>query len=135
MKSGDIVVYSGNIGRVVVSDKLFKFKPCNSGSCYYSELDTIIESDIREATQEEKLQLIASEYTWGKVVNIHCVGEYQIVESIKDNEIHWHGYIDYKDTHVSYSSLDSALVGCIGIKYEGGNGRAAMYFNKMVGMI
>ena len=135
MKSGDIVVYRGNIGRVVASDKLFKFKPCNSGSCYYSELDTITENDIREATHEEKLQLIAVEYTWGKVVNIHCVGEYQIVEAIKDNETHWHGYIDYKDTNVSYSSLDSALVGCIGIKYEGGNGRAAMYFNKMVGMI
>lgn len=135
MKSGDIVVYRGNIGRVVVSDKLFKFKPCNSGTCYYSELDTITENDIREATHEEKLQLIAVEYTWGKVVNIHCVGEYQIVEAIKDNETHWHGYIDYKDTNVSYFSLDSALVGCIGIKYEGGNGRAAMYFNKMVGMI
>lgn len=134
MKSGDIVVYQGNIGEVVISERLFKFKPCNSGSCYYSELDTITENDMREATHEEKLQLITEEYTWGKVVNIHSVGDYQIVEAIKDNKTHWHGYIDYKDTNVSYTSLDSALVGCIGIKHEGGNGRAAMYFCKMIGL-
>lgn len=134
MKSGDIVVYKGNIGKVVISEKVFKFKPCNSGSCYYSQLDTIIEDDVREATHEEKLQFIAEEYTWGKVIKIHCIGEYQIVEAIKDNKSQWHGYINYLDTNVSYLSLDSALVGCIGIKYEGGNGKAAMYFNKMVGM-
>lgn len=134
MKSGDIVVYKGNIGKVVISERLFKFKPCNSGSCYYSGLDTITENDVREATHEEKLRLITEEYTWGKVVNIHSVGDYQIVEAIKDNKTHWHGYIDYKDTNVSYTSLDSALVGCIGIKYEGGNGRAAMYFSKMIGL-
>lgn len=49
---------------------------------------------------------------------------------MKDDKSHWHGYIDYKDTNISYTSLDSALVGCIGHKYEGANGRAAMYFYK-----
>ena len=83
-----------------------------------------------------KIKLITDEYSWGKVIKVHCIGEYQIVESIKNNEskTHYHGYINYIDTNTSYSSLDSALIGCIGIKYEGGNGRAAMYFEKMVGM-
>ncbi len=84
---------------------------------------------------EEKLDLIRREYHWGKVVEIHCVGEYQIVEAIKDDgKVHYHGYINYKDTNTSYSSLDSALVGCIGRKHEGGNGKAAMYFYKMIGI-
>ena len=62
------------------------------------------------------------------------MAENQIVEATKDYKIHYHGYINYKDTNTSYSSLDSALVGCIGRKYEGGNGKAAMYFCKMLGM-
>ena len=135
MKYGDIVVYKNEIGKVVTSDGLFKFKPCNSGSCYYSDLDTITEDDVREATHEEKIELITKEYTWGDAVNVHCIGEYQIIEAIgRNGEVHWHGYINYRDVNTSYSSLDSALIGCIGIKYEGGNGRAAMYFCRMVNM-
>lgn len=132
MKYGDIVVYKNEIGKVVTSDGLFKFKPCNSGSCYYSDLDAITEDDVREATHEEKIELITKEYTWGDAVNVHCIGEYQIVEAIKKGETHYHGYINYNDINTSYSSLDSALVGCIGTKYEGGNGKAAMYFCKMI---
>ena len=37
-----------------------------------------------------------------------------------------------KYINTSYSSLDSALVGCIGIKHEGINGKAAKYFCKMI---
>ena len=136
MKYGDIVVYKNEIGKVVTDEGVFKFKPCNSGCCYYSNLDIITEDDVREATHEEKIKLITDEYSWGKVTKVHCIGEYQIVEAIKNNEsrTHYHGYINYDDTNRGYYSLDSALVGCIGIKYEGGNGRAAMYFEKMVGM-
>lgn len=67
---------------------------------------------------------------------IHCIGEYQIVEYIdkKNSKKHYHGYINYNDTNCSYSSLDSALIGCIGYKYEGGNGKTAMYFGKMIGI-
>ena len=136
MKCGDIVVYNGIIGKVVTDEGIFKFKPCNSGRCYYSSLDTITENDVREATHEEKIKLITDEYSWGKVIKVHCIGEYQIVEFIENNEskTHYHGYVNYNDTNTSYNSLDSALIGCIGIKYEGGNGKAAMYFKKMVGM-
>ena len=44
---------------------------------------------------------------------------------------YYHGYINYSDTNHSYLSLDSAL---IGYKHEGGNGKAAMYFEKMIGL-
>lgn len=138
MKYGDIVVYNDMIGKVVEDreTKTFRFLPCGHGSCYFSTLDIITEENIREATHEEKIELISKEYTWGDVVNVHCIGEYQIVEAIgkRDEEVQWHGYINYRDTNTSYSSLDSALVGCIGIKYEGGNGKAAMYFCRMVDM-
>ena len=137
MKSGDIVVYENRIGKVVSdyeNKEIMRFLPCNYGRYYSSELDIITEDDVKEATHEEKLRLIEEEYSWGNVLNIHCIGEYQIVEATKENKTHWHGYIDYKDTNTSYDSLDSALVGCIGIKYEGSNGKAAMYFCKMVNM-
>ena len=140
MKYGDIVVYNDVIGKVVTAmgdDKgTFRFLPCNRGTCSFSSLDIITEENTREATHEEKVELITKEYVWGKVVNVHCIGEYQIVEAIgkNDGEVQWHGYINYCDTNTGYSSLDSALVGCIGIKYEGGNGRAAMYFCRMVDM-
>ena len=139
MKYGDIVVYNGVIGKVVTdydNKEIFKFLPCNYGSYYSSDLETIADNDVREATHEEKIELISKEYTWGDVVKVHCIGEYQIVEAIgkRDGKVQWHGYINYRDTNTGYSSLDSALVGCIGIKYEGGNGKAAMYFCRMVDM-
>lgn len=136
MKYGDIVVYNNQIGTVVKSENDFKFHPCNSGCCPFSLLNTITDNDIREATHDEKLELIEKEFTWGNVFQIHCIGEYQIVEYIdkKDSKKYYHGYINYRDTNCSYSSLDSALIGCIGYKYEGGNGKAAMYFEKMIGI-
>ena len=84
----------------------------------------------------KKLELIKKEYHYGEVVAIHCIGGYQIVEYIDkiSKDTHWHGYINYRDTDRSYSSLDSALIGCIGNKYEGGNGKAAMYFERMIGL-
>lgn len=137
MKSGDIVIYKDEVGTVVTdydNREVMRFLPCNYGTYSTSRLKAITESDVREATHEEKLDLIRMEYHWGEVVKIHCVGDYQIVEAIKDNKTHWHGYINYKDTNTSYYSLDSALVSCIGRKHEGGNGKAAMYFCKMIGM-
>lgn len=138
MKSGDIVIYKDEVGTVVTdydNRNVMRFLPCDYGTYYTSRLKAITENDVREAMHEEKLDLIRREYHWGKVVEIHCVGEYQIVEAIKDDgKVHYHGYINYKDTNTSYSSLDSALVGCIGRKHEGGNGKAAMYFYKMIGI-
>lgn len=136
MEYGDIVIYKKQVGTVVKSENEFKFLPCNYGRCYFSDLDTITDEDVREADHIEKLGLIEKEFAWGVIKDIHSIGDYQIVEYIdqKDKNICYHGYVDYKDTNESYSSLDSALVGCIGYKYEGRNGRAAMYFEKMIGL-
>lgn len=137
MKSGDIVIYRGEVGTIVTdfeNREVLRFLLCNYGTYSTSRLKAITEDDVREATHEEKLNMIEREYHWGRVVKIHCVGDYQIVEATKDQKIHYHGYINYKDTNTSYYSLDSALVGCIGRKHEGGNGKAAMYFCKMIGM-
>ena len=131
MKSGDIVIYKNKIGKVITDfndPSILRFLPCNYGSYCSSMLEAITENDVREATHKEKINLIKQEYSWGRVLKIHCIGKYQIVKAIKNDELHWHGYIDYKDTNISYSSLDSALVGCIGYKHEGANGKAAMYF-------
>ena len=138
MKIGDIVIYKDEVGTVITdydNREVLRFLPCNYGMYSTSRLKAITDNDIREATHEEKLDLIRREYHWGKVLEIHCIGEYQIVEAIKDDgKIHYHGYINYKDANTSYSSLDSALVGCIGRKHEGGNGKAVMYFYKMIGI-
>ena len=136
MKCGDIVVYKNEVG-IVVKDykrKEFKFLPCGHGRYSASSLETISENDIREATHEEKIKYIEIEYVWGKIVNIHCIGEYQIVEAVRNEDTHFHGYISYQDTCQVYPSLDSALIGCIANKYEGSNGMAAMYFEKMIGI-
>lgn len=136
MKYGDIVVYKNQIGTVVKSENDFKFHPCDYRSCFFSELSTITDDDVREATHDEKLELIEREFAWGSVIKIHCIGEYQVVEYVhkKKNKTYYHGYIHYRNTNHSYLSLDSALIGCIGYKHEGGNGKAAMYFEKMIGL-
>ena len=43
MKTGDIVIYKGMLGRVVKSNQLYKFHPVNYGRCYFDTLDTITE--------------------------------------------------------------------------------------------
>jgi hypothetical protein len=136
MKTGDIVIYKGMLGRVVKSNQLYKFHPVNYGRCYFDTLDTITEDMVREASHHEKVRLISEEFTWGRILDIHCVNNYQIIEyeNKGTKEILWHGYINYNDINISYQSLDSALIGCIGYKYEGGNGRAASYFEKMIGL-
>lgn len=137
MKYGDIVIYKDEVGKVVDTygkTGEYRFLPCNYGTYYSEELDVICEDDIREATHEEKRSLLSKEYHWGHVIDVHCIGEYQIIESVKSGTKHWHGYINYKDTNHSYSSLDSALIGCIARKHEGANGKAHEYFYKMVGM-
>lgn len=135
MRNNDIVIYKGQIGKIVTSDKEFKFKPCTiTGSCYYSDLDTVTDDDVQKTTHEEKIEYLKTVFTWGNVINVHCIGEYQIIEAEYNGEIDYYGYIDYNDIHFSYKSLDEALIGIIGIKYDGGETKAPYYFAKMIGM-
>lgn len=136
MKYEDIIKYENKIGRVVSDNNgVFRFLPHDKTPYSSSQLAIINEDFVETATHEEKLEFIKQYFRWGRVVTIHSVGEFQIIEYINNiGERRWHCYSDYIDLHRSYSSLDVALVGCIGIKHEGPNGNAAMYFSKMVGI-
>jgi len=83
-------------------------------------------------------------FPWGPIDAVHRIGNFQIVEyrSDKSNstqseywhehgETMFHPYINWKDTNRSYTSLESALVGAVGVVREGPNGRAAEYFDRM----
>jgi hypothetical protein len=64
--------------------------------------------------------LIKEEFPWGRVIDIHCIDNYQIVEFERNftNKLLWHGYIDYKDSNKSFESLNSALIGCMNIRQQ-----------------
>lgn len=93
-----------------------------------------------DLSQDERLKALKGEFNWGRVVDVHVVGEYQIVEYIDRNErdrtdkgeTSFHGYIDWLDEHNSFFSLDEALVGLIARKYEGSNSHAGEYFFRML---
>lgn len=83
---------------------------------------------------------VAHNFTWGHVVTVHEIGEYQIVEyregptnMSKGGNTMFHPYIDNKDTNCSCDTLDEALVKAIAIKHDGHNTRADGYFMKMIG--
>lgn len=82
-------------------------------------------------------------FTWGPVVRIHEIGEFQIIEyhpQIFENNcgtgmyekekvsFHVHG------ESVSYEILDQAIVGAICRKYDGRNTRADYYIFNMINM-
>ena len=83
-------------------------------------------------------------FTWGKVIEVHEIGEYSIVEyndekrgvigeeKEHENVIKFHPYINGIDTNHSYDSLDAAIVGAIANKLDGSNSQAGGYFMKMV---
>ena len=76
-------------------------------------------------------------FTWGRPIKLHEIGPYSILEyeSIfngKSEGICFHIWIDGSNTSRSEESLDSALALAIGYRAEGPNGKAAMYFMKMI---
>ncbi len=135
-----IVTFKGIVGRAVCdyNNGVNRFLPGGSEDCYIKENLPIInyfEEDIRESTHEEKMDLIRQEYKWGEIVTIHYIGEYQIVEALSElGTIHWHLYFKYKNTYLIFHSLDQALIGGIGYKYENRYDRAALYFARMIGL-
>ena len=89
---------------------------------------------MQKATHEEKIEYLKAVFVWGNVINVHCIGEYQIIEAEYYGSVEYYGYIDYNDIHVICKSLDEALLGIIGIKYDGIGTTAPHYFAKMIGM-
>ena len=73
-------------------------------------------------------------FTWGRVMDRHEVGPYEIVEfhpheigssarprPVDTSKVEFHGYIDGKDTNESWNTLDEALVGMIVRRHVGPN--------------
>ena len=102
MKYGDIVRYGNRIGKVVTDRETntFRFLPCGHGSCYFSALDIVTENDVIEATHEEKVKLITEEYTWGEVVKVHCIGEYQMSSKLLESETEKYSGMDILITEI-----------------------------------
>lgn len=89
----------------------------------------------------EKFVLGETKFTWGPVVKLHEIGEYQIIEyheQIFKNSCGTGKYEKEKTTfHVhgrshSFESLDMALIGAICLKHDGSNTRAPWYISKML---
>jgi hypothetical protein len=134
----NIVRYKGQLG-TVVSDynnrEIKKFLPINYGSYYSDRLDTINTDFLEEASFDEKIEFIEKSFSWGKVIKVHVIGEYQIIEyETKINkDINFHPYINFCDIGHSYYTLDEALIGVIAYKYDGANSQAFYYVTRMLG--
>jgi hypothetical protein len=88
--------------------------------------------------------MIMDEFTWGKVVKTHQIGEYTIIEfhpkqyrrGVFKGEYAWHTeyhpYIGKNDTNRSFESLDMALIGAIFYKREGPNAQGPDYVRRML---
>ena len=137
-KAGDIVVSKHGIIKIIgiiISNygKLY-FRPVGLRHYTIDILELASESDLREATIEEKVIFIRSEFVWGNIISVHLIDDYQVIEfNDRDDVKRYQPYVDFKDTHCSYESLEEAIVGAISYKYDGCNSRADIYFWRMVG--
>ena len=87
-------------------------------------------TDLQELKNGEK-------FTWGNLIAIHTIGQYDIVEYDciyrgENTGRRFHIYIDGKSQSRAYQSMDAALVGCIAVKADGLNTKADVYFMKMI---
>lgn len=96
-------------------------------------------------TDLEAIKVQPHLFTWGKIVEIHHIGTYDIVEyyerkvvgceitkDIDYEKTSFHCYFDGKSLSTSCPSLDAAIVHCIAEKNDGCNTRADYYFMKMI---
>ncbi len=115
MEYDQIVKFNGVLGRVIPDGDKFYFLPARHyGNYSCSQLDRITEETVEPATFEEKIQYIRQNFSWGDVIQVHIISEYQIIEHMDtDGVIRFHPYINFRDYHNTYSSLDIALIGVI----------------------
>ena len=87
-----------------------------------------------------------AEFTWGEVLTLYEVGEYDIVEyypwevegnivlsgKADYNKLRYHYYVGGRDTSHSTDTLDAALAGAIAYKHEGASSPAGVYFIRML---
>lgn len=84
----------------------------------------------------KNIEELKNNFSWGTVKNINSIGDYQIIEYEDDEkEIYYKSYVNFKDTGVSYKTLESALI--LAIAYNTSkNMNESMYatdfFKKMI---
>ena len=130
LKYGEIIVANGNIGTLIITGNDFRFLPCDYGYYYTEKLEVI--KDFREASQEEKIKHIETEFSWGKIIKTHVIGDYQIIECERNEDILFHNYRNFKDDSCAFNTLDQALIGCIVFSSQGYNSRLETYIPKML---
>ena len=109
------------------------FYPANQGNYNESNLDQLKDLEYTEGTPEDYISYIELDFSFGNVLETHVIGEYQIIESIRDNgEKYFSPYINYERIARSYESLDEALTGVICYKYDGANSQANKFLWKMI---
>lgn len=136
-KAGDIVVQKCGIMRLV-GDIVSSYGDLYFRNAHFKTYDRkmlvkLSDCEIKKATMEEKVIFIRCQFSWGDIVNIHLIDDYQIIEAIYHGKKSYHPYVNFKDTHCSYESLEEAIVGAISYKYDGCNSKADFYFWRMVG--
>lgn len=79
-----------------------------------------------------KSKLLYEKYTWGKLVEVHEINNYLIVEYENEYEgiNSFHPYVNGYDTHCNFSSLDYALIHAIA--YNKGHSRASEFIINML---
>lgn len=100
----------------------------------------LVAEELMEKTEDlEKLKK-GVPFTWGKVIGIHEIGDYSIVETLfydrkeKVSIVEYFSYANGRSTGHAFPSLDEALVYAISYKYDGRNTKADQYFCKGIGI-
>lgn len=77
-------------------------------------------------------------FSWGHIDEIHIIGDIQIVEYTskcdKKSEFRFHVYVKGEDVCQDFNSLDAAILGALGYKYDGVNSQFARFSTKMLGI-
>ncbi len=86
-----------------------------------------------------------NKFTWGEPINTYTVDSYEILKyhpwKVTKGQVHqhpdrskvsFHGWIDGKDIHESWPTLETCIAGMIGRKYGGLNCNVGYYFCKMI---
>ena len=75
-----------------------------------------------------------SNFTWGTVIKVHTLGEYDIVEylHIDGGDISFKPFINGLSYPRSYGNLEQAIIGAIATRYDGGNTKADTYFLRAI---
>lgn len=96
------------------------------------------------ANEVEAVKAGAERFPWGRIIEWHNLGEYDIAEYhpydekpnrdlfLNRERVAFHGWINGRDAMHGWDTLERAIVGLIAIKHEGPNTQAGELFARMV---